>query len=122
MKWLILILGILANASASVLVKMAMMPPRKFPSLSELLNTPLAAISNWPFWLGLVLYGAAFLLYAAALARLPLNVAHPTLTAGAVATVALFSMLIFKESFYWTTAVGILLVITGVAFISYRVA
>ena len=118
MKWLILILGIAANASASVLVKIAMMPPRKFPSLSE----PLAALSNWPFWLGLGLYGAAFLLYAAALARLPLNVAHPVLTAGAVATVALFSVLIFREHFYWTTGVGIVLVIAGVALITARVA
>jgi len=118
MKWLILIFGIAANASASVLVKMAMMPPRKFPSLSE----PMAALSNWPFWLGLGLYGAAFLLYAAALARLPLNVAHPVLTAGAVATVALFSVLIFREHFYWTTGAGIVLVIAGVALITARVA
>lgn len=117
MKWLILILGIASNASASVLVKMAMMPPRKFPSLSE----PMAALSNWPFWLGLVLYGAAFLLYAAALARLPLNVAHPVLTAGAVATVALCSVLILREPFYWTTAAGIVLVIAGVALITARV-
>lgn len=117
MKWLILILGIAANASASVLVKLAMMPPRKFPSLSE----PAAALSNWPFWLGLGLYGAAFLLYAAALARLPLNVAHPILTAGAVATVALCSMLILRESFHWTTGVGIALVIAGVALITARV-
>jgi small multidrug resistance pump len=118
MKWLILILGIASNASASVLVKMAMMPPRKFPSLNE----PMAALSNWPFWLGLGLYGAAFLLYAAALARLPLNVAHPVLTAGAVATVALCSMLIFREPFHWTTVAGILLVIAGVALITARVA
>ena len=79
MKWLILILGIVSNASASVLVKMAMMPPRKFPTLAD----PVGSLSNWPFWLGLMLYGAAFLLYAAALARLPLNVAHPVLTSGA---------------------------------------
>ena len=118
MKWLILVLGIAANASASVLVKMAMMPPRKFPSLSE----PMAALSNWPFWLGLGLYGAAFLLYAAALARLPLNVAHPVLTTGAVAAVALLSVLIFREPFYWTTAAGILLMIAGVALITVRVA
>jgi small multidrug resistance pump len=118
MKWLILILGIASNASASVLVKMAMMPPRKFPSLSE----PMAAMSNWPFWLGLGLYGAAFLLYAAALARLPLNVAHPVLTAGAVATVALCSVVIFREPFHWTTAAGIVLVIAGVALITARVA
>ncbi|MDR2689490.1 MAG: multidrug transporter [Azoarcus sp.] len=117
MKWLILILGIAANASASVLVKLAMMPPRRFPSLAE----PLAALSNWPFWLGLGLYGAAFLLYAAALARLPLNVAHPVLTSGAVATVAALSILVFHEAFYWTTVVGILLVIMGVALITVKV-
>lgn len=118
MKWLILVLGIAANASASVLVKMAMFPPRKFPSLGD----PLAALSNWPFWLGLVLYGAAFLLYAAALAKLPLNVAHPVLTSGAIATVALFSALIFREQFHWTTGGGILLVIAGVALITARMA
>lgn len=116
MKWLILLLGIVSNASASVLVKMAMMPPRKFPSI----NDPLAALSNWPFWLGLGLYGAAFLLYAAALTRLPLNVAHPILTSGAIAAVALSSILIFKEPFYWTTGVGILLVILGVGLITVR--
>jgi len=118
MKWLILIIGIAANASASVLVKMAMMPPRRFPSVRD----PWAALSNWPFWLGLGLYGAAFLLYAAALARLPLNVAHPVLTSGAVAAVALLSVLIFKEPFHWTTGAGILLVIAGVALITARVA
>lgn len=118
MKWLLLVLGIAANASASVLVKVSMIPPRKFPTLSD----PLAALGNWPFWLGLGLYGAAFLLYAAVLARLPLHVAHPVLTSGAVATVALLSVLIFQEQFYWTTGAGILLVIAGVVLITARVA
>lgn len=118
MKWIILIVGILSNASASVLIKMAMLAPRKFPSLSD----PMAAVSNWPFWLGLGLYGAAFLLYAAALARLPLNVAHPVLTAGTVVAVAMSSVLIFREPFHWTTGAGILLVIAGVAMITARVA
>jgi multidrug transporter EmrE-like cation transporter len=118
MKWLILIMGIASNASASVLVKLAMMPPRKFPSLSD----PMAALTNWPLWLGIALYGVAFLLYALALTRLPLNVAHPLLTAGAVASVAMCSVLIFREPFYWTTGVGILLVIAGVFLITWRVA
>ena len=116
MKWLILIVGIAANASASVLVKMAMMPPRQFPSLRD----PWCALSNWPFWLGLGLYGGAFLLYAAALSRLPLNVAHPVLTSGAVAAVALLSVVLFKEQFYWTTGLGIFLVIAGVVLITTR--
>lgn len=118
MKWLILFLGVAANTSASVLVKMAMMPPHKFPTPSD----PMSALSNWPFWLGLILYGAAFLLYAAALERLPLNVAHPVLTSGAVAAVALCSILIFRESFHWTTGAGVTLVIAGVALITARVA
>lgn len=118
MKWLILILGIASNASASILVKMAMIPPRQFPTFGN----PLAALTNWPFWLGLGLYGAAFLLYAAALVRLPLNVAHPVLTSGAVAAVALSSILIFREQFFWTTGAGIILVIAGVALITARVA
>lgn len=42
MKWLILLLGVLSNASASVLVKVAMQPPRRFPSLAD----PMAALSN----------------------------------------------------------------------------
>ena len=117
MKWLILILGIATNASASILIKMAMLPPRRFPSFSD----PLAALSNWPFWLGIGLYGAAFLLYAAALARLPLNVAHPVLTAGAVAAVALSSVVIFHEPFHRTTGAGIVAVIAGVALITARV-
>ncbi|WP_211945524.1 EamA family transporter [Cupriavidus yeoncheonensis] len=114
MKWLILILGITTNASASVLIKMAMIPPRRFPTLSD----PMAFVLNWPFWSGLSLYGGAFLLYAAALARLPLNVAHPILTSGAVATVALFSFFIFGEPIHWTAGVGILLVIAGVVLIT----
>ncbi|MFM0145476.1 SMR family transporter [Paraburkholderia sp. RL18-085-BIA-A] len=118
MKWIILALGIGSNAAASVLVKFAMLTPRKFPSLSD----PLAALTNWPFWLGLALYGAAFLLYAAALARLPLNVAHPVLTSGAIATVALSSVLIFREPFHWTTGAGVGLIVMGVALLTIRVA
>lgn len=114
MKWLILILGVASNASASVLVKIAMTPPRRFPSIAD----PWTALSNWPFWLGLALYGMAFLLYAAALARLPLNVAHPILTAGAVATVAVLSVALFHEPLPWTTALGIAFVILGVVLIT----
>lgn len=116
MKWLILILGIAANASASVMVKFAMLPPREFPSPAN----PEAALRNWPFWLGLGLYGAAFLLYAAALAKLPLNVAHPVLTSGAIATVAFLSVLLFNEPLSWHKAAGIALIIAGVALITIQ--
>ena len=114
---MILLLGVLANASASVLVKMAMLPPRRFPTLDD----PRAALTNWPFWLGLALYGGAFLLYAASLSRLPLNVAHPTLTAGAIALVAVFSATFFGEPIYSTTVAGLVLNIAGVVLLTARV-
>lgn len=109
-------MGIAANASASVLIKMAVVAPRKFPSFSD----PLAALNNVPFWIGLFLYGVAFLLYSFALTKLPLNIVHPILTAGAVASVALLSSLIFKEPFYWNTILGIVFVTIGVVLISFR--
>jgi len=117
-KWVILLLGIASNASASVLIKLAMTPPRRFPSFSD----PAAALSNWPFWLGLALYGSAFLLYAAALIHLPLNVAHPILTAGAVASVAVLSFVLFREPFHWTWMLGIVFVLVGVVLITARAA
>jgi small multidrug resistance pump len=54
------------------------------------------------------------------LARLPLNIAHPVLTSGAVATVALCSFAIFREPFNWSTVAGILLVMLGVTLITAR--
>ncbi len=118
LKWTVLILGILANASASVLIKLAVTPPRQVFLPSD----PLATLANWPLLAGLALYGLAFLLYAVALQHLPLNVAHPILTSGAVAAVAVASALIFKESFSATTLLGFLAVIVGVALISVKVA
>jgi small multidrug resistance pump len=114
MKWLILFAGIASNAAASVLVKYAMTPPYSFPSLAA----PRESLANWPFWAGLGLYGMAFLLYAAALARLPLNVAHPVLTAGAIATVAAVSVVLFREPLSPVKLAGIVMVICGVALIT----
>lgn len=111
MKWLILIIGVLANTGASSLVKLAILPPRKFPSFSD----PMAAIQNWPFWLGLLLYGVAFILYTLALTRLPLNVAHPILTSGSIALVALVSVVFFGEDLSFVNIMGILLIMLGVA-------
>jgi small multidrug resistance pump len=114
MKWLIILFGIASNAAASILLKVAVTPPYSFPSLKD----PLAALRNGPFWLGLTCYGMAFVLYAAALSRFPLNVAHPILTSGAIAAVAVASAAIFREPFPRSTLLGIVLVTIGVALIA----
>lgn len=114
MKWLILLLGVVSNASASLLIKIAVTPPRSFPSLSN----PGAAFANWPFLLGIALYVVALLLYATALTRLPLNIAHPVFSSGAVGCVTLFSILILREPLGWRTAAGIVLVLGGVCLLT----
>jgi small multidrug resistance pump len=117
MKWLIVLLGMAANAAASVLIKVAVTPPRPAPSFRE----PAALLTNWPLWLGLAFYGVTFLLYSVALTRLPLNIAHPLFTSGAMVIVAFCSVLVFGEAFYWTTAAGLLLVIAGLWLITLHV-
>ncbi len=116
MKWGLLITAILANAVASVLIKKAMTAPFSFPALSD----PVSALKNWPFWLGLILYGATFLLYAAALHRLPLNVVHPVMTSGTIALVAIMAAVFFKESMPLSTIAGIGLVMVGVVCITLK--
>ena len=114
MKWLVLIMGILSNASASVLIKMAMSPLRKSPSFSD----PLAILTNWPLILGVALYGLAFVLYAITLTRLPLSVAHPILTSGSIAIVAVLSVVIFGEQIRAINMVGIGLILLGVSILT----
>lgn len=117
MKWVILILGIASNASASVLIKMAMMPPRVFPTFSNLFQFWKIGLFAWSGTVRVRIFTLLSIFDTA-----PLNIAHPILTSGAVATVALFSVLIFGEPFHWTTGIGIIFVLTGVIMITLKVA
>ena len=116
MKWLILLLGVISNTFASVLIKLSVTEPRKLPSILDLKSL----ITNWPFLFGLVFYIFTFLLYALALSKFPLNIVHPVFTSGAIALVALISIILLKEQFYWTTIFGLFLVLIGVSLILIR--
>jgi small multidrug resistance pump len=114
-KWLILVLGVLMNASASLLIKVSSMPPRKLPSFS----TPVSVwIGNWWFWVGILAYGLAFLLYVFALSLFPATVAHPIITAGAIAIVATVAGLVLGETLSVLTIAGVIVVMVGVTMIA----
>ncbi|MEB3166494.1 MAG: multidrug transporter [Cyanobacteriota bacterium] len=110
MKWLVLLLGIASNACASVLIKLALQHPDRLPSLAA----PWAILRNWHLAAGIVLYGAALVLYAVALKFFPLNVAHPTLTSGAIACVAVLSVLLLGEALRPSMVAGLGLIVLGV--------
>jgi len=110
MKWLILLLGIASNASASLLIKLAQLPSRQAP----LINHPWLLFLNWQLLLGIFLYCIAFVLYAMALKFFSLNIAHPMLTAGAIASVAILSVVVLDESFTATMLLGLGFVAVGI--------
>jgi small multidrug resistance pump len=114
MKWLVLLLGILSNASASLLIKLALQPPHRLPSL----QAPWAGLENWPLLVGLFLYGSAFVLYAVALKFFPLNIAHPTLTSGAIASVAILSVVILGEALRPAMVAGLGFIVLGVILVT----
>ena len=110
MKWLILTLGIASNAAASIIIKYA----GNNINFSELLRNPWNVLLNYPLLLGVFFYFIAFILYVLALKAFPLHIAHPILTSGAIAVVAIFAFLFFKEPFSMTKLFGILCILIGV--------
>jgi multidrug transporter EmrE-like cation transporter len=115
-KWLVLLLGIAANASASVLVKVFVTQLGASGG-----SRPVLWLATRPALLaGVAMYAAAFVLYAVALRMLPLNVAHPILTCGAIAAVALLSVTVFGEAMPATTVLGLALIMAGVALVGAR--
>lgn len=115
MKWFVLALGVLLNAGASLLMKVSSMPPRKLPSFS----IPASAwVGNWTLWLGIVAYGLAFVLYVYALSLFPATVAHPVITAGAIAIVATIAGLVLGEPLSALTIAGIIVIMGGVLMIA----
>lgn len=111
MKWILLLMGLLANAGASILIKVGV--NRDFVcDLS--LEGVIDFLKNWPLVLGIVLYGTAFFLYMLSLSKLPLNVVHPTMTAGSIALVGMAAFFFFHERFAVTTILGFAFIFIGV--------
>lgn len=110
MKWAIVITGVLFNALASVLAKTA-------PPLT--LTAPLTNLGNWKLGLSLFCYGVSFILYTMALQRMPLNLAHPVSTAGAIVLVGLVSALLFGEAFSALRLAGYACLFIGICLLAY---
>lgn len=114
MKWLILIFGVASNAAASILIKYA----GNTIVISELAKTPWKIFENYYLLIGIILYFFAFVFYILALKEFPLHVAHPILTSGAIAVVAIAAFIIFREPITFQKLIGIAFILIGVLLIS----
>jgi small multidrug resistance pump len=118
-KFGLLFIGVITNASASVLVRLAVQnQPAK--GLSLLAEWP-SVYGQWSFWMALLLYGVSFALYSATVSQLPLNVVHPVFTATSIALVTAASFLYFNEPLDLKALVGITAILLGVFLLSSRV-
>ena len=70
------------------------------------LANPVLTAANWRLRLAVGFYGIAFLFQAAALSRLPLNIARPITTAWLIIVVGLASMSVLGERVPVGPAVG----------------
>jgi small multidrug resistance pump len=104
MNWALIVFGIFSNAMASTLAKSAGMP----------VDGVAAGLINWRLLMSIGFYGLAFLAYATAVRRLPLNVAHPISTAGAIILVGAISYFQFHEEFSPLRILGYALLLLGI--------
>jgi multidrug transporter EmrE-like cation transporter len=115
MRWLFLLLGIASNSSASLLIKLALQSPRGMSSFqSTFIN-----IHKWPFIAGILLYATALIFYAVSLKYFPLNIAHPVLTSGAIASVALLSVVVLGEPLRPLTLIALMFITFGVILLAF---
>ena len=113
MTYLMLALGIVFNAGANILMKVAM---KNIGTLDELgfgLYARGMLTSGW-LWGGLASFGAALACYTYVLSKINLSVAYPVFTSVGFAIVILVSALMLRETVGWWQVVGFVLIIAGV--------
>ncbi|MCX7020904.1 MAG: SMR family transporter [bacterium] len=113
MTYLALALGIVFNAGANILMKVAM---RGIGTLDSLGLGPYAKgmLSSGWLWGGLASFAAALVFYTYVLSKLNLSVAYPVFTSVGFAIVIVVSALMLKESITWWQVAGFVLIVAGV--------
>jgi len=113
MTYLALALGIVFNAGANILMKVAM---RGIGTLDSLGFGPYVKgmLSSGWLWGGLASFAAALVFYTYVLSKMNLSVAYPVFTSVGFAIVILVSALMLRETVSWWQVAGFVLIIAGV--------
>lgn len=115
MKWFFLIIGLLLNATANILLKVA----ARHVERSEQSVGIIFRLFTDPFLLlGIISFGLALGAYSYSLTKFDLSVAYPIMTSLGLVIVALFSFFFFKESYHVTKILGTILILIGVILVA----
>ena len=109
----------LASATANAFATLSLRQAAFAPPLLARLQIPMSSqsVSDW-YLVALISYAAAFVLYAAALARLPASVAYPVIVGLAYLMIAVAASVLFAERLTTLQWIGGVLVAIGIALIS----
>ncbi len=117
--WALILSGVLLNAAAQLLLKLATRPLAHFSDFGAdtLLSSVAILARSLPFWGGMVCYAASVCVWIAALSKAPVSTAYPMLSLGYV-VVAAVSLLWLGESMPPAKVLGIALICAGVILVS----
>lgn len=117
--WVLILGGVLLNATAQLVLKLATKPLAQFTRFDAdtLLASVLVLFKSPPFWVGMVCYAASLCVWIAALSKAPVSVAYPMLSIGYI-VVAVVSVLWLGETLSASKLIGILLICGGVILVS----
>jgi spermidine export protein MdtJ len=114
-SWIALSLGVVLNALANVLIKAAMTRLHRGTGL----DLAYAALNEPLLYAGVVAFACALTAYAYALTRIELSIAYPVMTSLGLLIVAVASARLFDESYDLRKTAGTLLIIAGVALLTW---
>ena len=112
----LLIASLIMNSTANVLIKIGSANMSYLKTYGPILGL----IKNWPFTLGVALFGINVFVYALALSKIPLSIAYPVLSVGGLIIITAISALYFKETLNTVQMVGMLLLIIGIVLIAQK--
>jgi len=111
--WLMLAGSILFNVAGNLLVKQ-FSTTTQFRSIWD--------YASMPFILGVSAFGVGVVLYGRALRDIPIVMAYPIQVGACVMVIALFAVAVFGEKIGAPDALGIALIVTGIALLSRMAA
>ncbi len=114
-QWIALAFGIVLNAAANILLKMAARHAQEMDSSAHLL---VKLFLNPYLFTGILSFGLALGAYSYSLTRFPLSVGYPLMTSLGLIIVSLFSYFVFAEQFSAGKIAGTVLIMLGVLLVA----
>jgi small multidrug resistance pump len=110
--WLMLLCSIVLNVAGNLFIK-------QFSATTEIRG--LRDYASVPFVIGIAAFGLGVIFYGRALKNIPIVLAYPIQVGACILVIALFAVAVFGEKINGPDAIGIALIVGGIALLS-RVA